>query len=187
MIGHIYPDFNTLMNKSILIEEERNKTKRDRKRKFLIQCARQPKRTQCTYSNNLAPSKYQTTMQYRTPRSSSQQVTSNFQNNNGNNGSNNNNSNGYSKTNNTNSQEVCIRCRQPGHRVAQCPYPTPVNSTLAQSVASNRIAASRTGRFAPQNSGPPKQNAQNFGQGRVNHVSAKEVQAAPVLCTVSFL
>jgi hypothetical protein len=36
IITHIYLDFNTLMNRTILLEEERNRTKGERKRKFLI-------------------------------------------------------------------------------------------------------------------------------------------------------
>jgi hypothetical protein len=72
IIGHIYPDFNTLMNKSILIEEERNKTERERKHKFLIQRACQPERTQQARSNNSTPTRYPTTMQYRSFGSSNQ-------------------------------------------------------------------------------------------------------------------
>ena len=41
IITHIYPDFNTLMNRSILLEEEHNRSKGERKRKFLIQRAHQ--------------------------------------------------------------------------------------------------------------------------------------------------
>ena len=36
MVTHIYPDFNTLMNGTILLEEERVKGEGERKRKFLI-------------------------------------------------------------------------------------------------------------------------------------------------------
>jgi len=45
IITHIYPDFNTLMNRSILLEEEHNRSKGERKRKFLIQHAHQQERT----------------------------------------------------------------------------------------------------------------------------------------------
>ena len=45
IITHIYPDFNTLMNRTILLEEERNRSKGERKRKFLIQQAHQQERT----------------------------------------------------------------------------------------------------------------------------------------------
>ena len=46
IITHIYPDFNTLTNRTILLEEERNKSEGERKRKFLIQHAHQEERTQ---------------------------------------------------------------------------------------------------------------------------------------------
>ena len=46
IITHIYPDFNTLMNRTILLEEECNRSEGERKRKFLIQHARQQDRTQ---------------------------------------------------------------------------------------------------------------------------------------------
>ena len=46
IITHIYPDFNTLMNHTILLEEEHNKSEGERKRKFLMQRARQQERTQ---------------------------------------------------------------------------------------------------------------------------------------------
>ena len=70
--------------------------------------------------------------------------------------------------------ETYFGCRQPGHRVAQCPLKA-ANSAPSQSIASNKTAALGTGRIAPQNSGPPRRNAPNFGQGRVNHVNAEEV------------
>ena len=46
MVTHIYPNFNTLMNRTILLEEEGVKGEGERKRKFLIQRARQHERTQ---------------------------------------------------------------------------------------------------------------------------------------------
>ena len=62
IINHIYLDFNTLMNRTILLEEERNRSEGERKRKFLIQHAHQQKRTQRVRTNNTAPARYQTTM-----------------------------------------------------------------------------------------------------------------------------
>jgi hypothetical protein len=40
MVIHIYPDFNTLMNRTILLEEERMRGEGEWKRKFMIQHAR---------------------------------------------------------------------------------------------------------------------------------------------------
>ena len=67
MITHIYPDFNTLMNHTILLEEERVRGEGERKHKFLIQRARQQE-SQRVRTNNTAPTRYQPTMQYRTSR-----------------------------------------------------------------------------------------------------------------------
>ena len=39
IITHINPDFNILMNRTILLEEERNRSEGERKHKFLIQRA----------------------------------------------------------------------------------------------------------------------------------------------------
>ena len=46
MVTHIYPDFNTLMNRTILLKEERVRGEGEQKHKFLIQCTRQQERTQ---------------------------------------------------------------------------------------------------------------------------------------------
>jgi hypothetical protein len=46
MVTHIYPNFNTLMNRTILLEEEPVRGEGERKHKFLIQHARQQERTQ---------------------------------------------------------------------------------------------------------------------------------------------
>jgi hypothetical protein len=46
MVTHIYPDFNTLMNRTILLEEEHVRGEGEQKRKFLTQHARQQERTQ---------------------------------------------------------------------------------------------------------------------------------------------
>ena len=53
IITHIYPNFNTLMNHTILLEEECNKSEGERKRKFLIQRARQQDRTQRIRTNKV--------------------------------------------------------------------------------------------------------------------------------------
>jgi len=65
MVTHIYLDFNTLINRTILLEEERVRGEGERKRKFLIQHARQQERTQRVRTNNIVPTRYQPTMQYR--------------------------------------------------------------------------------------------------------------------------
>jgi hypothetical protein len=90
IITHIYPDFNTLMNRAILLEEECNKSEGERKRKFLMQHARQQERTQRIRSNNTAPTRCQPTMPYRSSGSNTSQTTTNYKDNNSSNNSNNN-------------------------------------------------------------------------------------------------
>ena len=82
--------------------------------------------------------------------------------------------------------ETYFGCRQPGHHVAQCPLKA-ANSAPTQSIASNKTTASGTGCSALQNSRPLRRNAPNFGQGRVNHVNAEEVQASPDVVYGEFL
>ena len=182
MVTHIYPNFNTLMNCTILLEEERIRGEGEWKRKFLIQRARQQERTQRVHTNNTAPTRYQPTMQYSTSRTNTSQTTSNYKNNSNN--SNNNNNNPPKSTNNT-TMETYFGCQQLGHRVAQCPLKA-ANSTPTHSISSNKAAASGTRRSAPQNSRLPRRNALNFGQGHVNHVKAEEVRQHLMSCTVSF-
>ncbi|XP_066374104.1 uncharacterized protein [Miscanthus floridulus] len=55
LITHIYPDFNTIMNRTILLEEERSKMEGERKRKFNLQRVRQQERTQRIKTNNAPP------------------------------------------------------------------------------------------------------------------------------------
>jgi len=105
MVTHIYPDFNTLMNRIILLEEEHVSGEVEWKHKFLIQHARQQERTQQVCTNNTAPIKYQLTMQYRTPRTNTSQATSNYKNNN-------NNSNNQPKSINNTTMETCFGCNQ---------------------------------------------------------------------------
>lgn len=183
IVTHVYPDFNTLMNRTILLEEEHNKTEGERKRKLLIQQLRQQDKTQRVRYNNTAPTKFQSTMQYKSSGSNTSQTMSNFRRNTS---SNNGSSNSQSRNNITPTVDACFGCGQPGHRIAQYRYQNK-NSAPTQSVASNRLTASGVGRNAPQNSGPHKKNAQTFGQGRVNHINAEEVQAVSDVVYGEFL
>ena len=82
--------------------------------------------------------------------------------------------------------KTCFGYRQPGHEVAQCPLKA-ANSALAQFVASNKTVTSGVGRTTPQDSGPPRRNVPNFGQGHVNHLNVEEVQASPDVVYGEFL
>jgi len=139
----------------------------ERKRKFNLQRARQQERTQRVKTNNTAPMKYQSTMQYRSPRTNSQQTTSAYRSYNYN--------NKPKSNNNVASKQTCFRCRQPGHRIAQCPYANQsVASAPTSSKTSNRTTASGIRRTGPQNSGQQKRNPQSFSLGLVNHMNAEE-------------
>jgi hypothetical protein len=183
VVGHTYPDFNTMVNQTLLIEAEHLKAEGEKKRKFNLLRTRQQERTQRIKTNNAL--KYQPTMKYRMPGSNTQQTNPTFRNNSTvTQPKNNNNSNTT-----TSSDQICFRCRQPGHRMAQCPYanqqataPAPAPST-----GSNRTAASGVGRNGPQNSGQQRRNTQTFGRGGVNHVSAEEVHDAPDVVYGEFL
>lgn len=181
MVTHIYPDFNTLMNRTILLEEECVRIEGERKRKFLVQRARQQDRTQWFCTNNIAPTRYQPSMMYK---SSLTQNAPNHRNNSINYTTTTNNS--QLKNSSNTPPKVCFGCRQPGHHIAQCPYKA-TNSAPAQLVASNKTAASGIGRTTSQNSRPLKRSAPNFGQGCVNHVNAEEVQTAPDVVYGEFL
>jgi hypothetical protein len=95
--------------------------------------------------------RYQPTMQYRSSGSNTSQTTSNYK-------SSNSSNNNQPKSNNNIMLEACFGCHQLEHRVTQCPYKA-TNSAPAQSVASNKTAASGIGRTAPSNFGPPRRNA----------------------------
>src|SRR6266540_6637717 len=81
---HIYPDFNTLLNRTILLEDARSHIESERKRKFLTQKSKQQERFQKPrfnpsprpgYTQRSGPSQrpvYQQTMQYRASGSNTQ-------------------------------------------------------------------------------------------------------------------
>src|SRR5438034_627850 len=54
LITHIYPDFNTLMNRTILLEDARSHIESERKRKFSTQKSKQQERFQ-RYQTNSFP------------------------------------------------------------------------------------------------------------------------------------
>jgi hypothetical protein len=62
----IYPDFNTLMNMSILTERAREEEKKENKRKFIEHKAQQQERSQRQRSFGHPVSRFQAPMQYRT-------------------------------------------------------------------------------------------------------------------------
>ena len=63
---HIYPDFNTLMNKAILTERAKTEERKDNKRMFLEGKTRQHDRFQKPRNSSYMAPRYQAPMQYRT-------------------------------------------------------------------------------------------------------------------------
>jgi hypothetical protein len=62
----IYPDFNTLMNMAILTERARAKEKKENKRKFMENKAKQQERSQRPRNFVHSMCRFQAPMQYRT-------------------------------------------------------------------------------------------------------------------------
>jgi hypothetical protein len=66
LVTHIYPDFNTLMNKAILLENARSKLENDCKRKINAQKQRQQERNQKPrFGYSQQKSRFQPTLQFK--------------------------------------------------------------------------------------------------------------------------
>ena len=70
LVTHIYPDFNTLMNKVILLENARSELENDRKRKFNAQRQKQQERIQRPrFGYNQQKARFQPTLQFKASES----------------------------------------------------------------------------------------------------------------------
>ena len=66
LVTHIYPDFNTLMNQAILLENARSELENDRKRKFNAQKQKQQERMQRPhFGYNPQKPRFQPTLQFK--------------------------------------------------------------------------------------------------------------------------
>ena len=66
LITHIYPDFNTLMNQAILLENARSELENDSKRKFSAQKQKHQERMQSPrFGYNLQKPRFQPTLQFK--------------------------------------------------------------------------------------------------------------------------
>ena len=66
LVTHIYTDFNTLMNKAILLENARSELENDRKRKFNAQRQKQQERIQRPrFGYSQQKSRFQSTLQFK--------------------------------------------------------------------------------------------------------------------------
>jgi hypothetical protein len=152
----IYPDFNTLMNMSILTERARADEKKENKCKFMEHKAQQQERSQRQRSFGHPVSRFQAPMQYRTqsqatglqgprtqfkpynnqntmkpPLSNTSQVTAN----------------------NNNNSRVCFNCRKTGHFIVNCPYAKkPTASAFSNLVNGPRPLVSGANRMSVRNS-----------------------------------
>jgi len=116
MTPQIYPNFNTLMNMAIQTEKAKAEEKKDNKRKFMEQKARQQDRFQRQRNPNYSGQKTQAPVHYRTQASASYQPNPSYKTQ----------SNVKTQQNNpgqvTNNTRACFNCHDPGHFIANCPY-----------------------------------------------------------------
>jgi hypothetical protein len=145
----IYPDFNTLMNMSILTERANAEEKKENKRKFMEHKAQQKERSQGQRSFGHPMSRFQAPMQYRTQSQAtgSQGPKTQFKPYNNQNAMKPPQSNTSQVTANNNNSRVCFNCREAGHFIANCPYAKkPTASAFSNSVNGPRPLVSRANR-----------------------------------------
>ena len=181
LITHIYPDFNTLMNRTILHEDARSHIETERKRKFLAR-PNQQERFQ-RYRTNSFPRPgntqrpetsqrpvYQQTMQYRVLGSNTQASTPTYPS-----------QNNASQTRSMGTkapvtERTCFQCRSPGHMIANCLLRNPMQ---APTNPIPRPAVFGASHVESQGSVQPRRTNQSFGRGRVNHVIAQDAEETP--------
>ena len=183
MTPHMYPEFNTLINMTILAEEANKELIQDKKRKFAALKTQQQDRSQKFKRPVYSGQKPQSTMQFRTQASSSQQF----------------NKPSYHSQNNTRTQQssgsqvfnntkACFNCGDTGHFIANCPRKAkPAASVQSNIVSGPRPAMSGANRGAPYAPNQQARTQQSFGRARVNHIHAQEAQEAPGVVLGEFL
>jgi len=187
LVTHIYPNFNTLMNRAILLENARLELENDRKRKFTTQKQKQQERMQRPhFGYNSQKPRFQPTLQFRASGSQPSQPAQTFW---GRNSINQQRSNNVGASRVVGNDQTCFNCWELGHYAANCPYKQNQNRAPTQGNSSGgiRTAASGAGRGGPQVSGSQKKPAQSFGRGRVNHIDCQEAQEAPDVVLGEFL
>jgi hypothetical protein len=193
MTPQIYPNFNTLMNMAIMTEKAKAEEKKDNKRKFMENKARQQDRFQKQKSFSYSGQKTQAPMQYRTQASASYQPNASYKSQ----------SNVKTQQNSTgqvtNNSRACFNCRETGHFIANCPYANkPAASAFSNSVNGPRPALSGANRVPIRNNNTGvttnnnnnqqmRQPQQSFGRARVNHINAQEAQNAQGVVLGEFL
>jgi hypothetical protein len=189
----IYPDFNTLMNMSILTERANAEEKKENKRKFMEHKAQQKERSQGQRRFGHPMSRFQAPMQYRTQSQAmgSQGPKTQFKPYNNQNAMKPPQSNTSQVTANNNNSRVCFNCRETGHFIANCPYAKkPTASAFSNSVNGPRPLVSRANRVPVRSNNKNqqmRQPQQSYGRGCVNHINAQEAQEAQGVVLGEFL
>jgi hypothetical protein len=167
LVTHIYPDFNTLLNRAILLEDARSDLDIERKRKQQYQEVKQQERSQKSKYGSTQKSQYYPVMKYSTqdvnqqesPETDRNSQTTVQQESNPNMGQ------------TSNFVKTCFYCKDPGHLIANCPHYNKL--TQATTVSRVKSVASSIRSANTQATGQQKK-TQSFGRSQLNHISATE-------------
>jgi Retrotransposon gag protein len=166
LITHIYPDFNTLMSKTILLEDAQSEWKNEKKRKLEAQKLKRQERSQRPHFNYPQKSRRQRNQQFKAPSSNplpaatptlGQSSVSQSKNIDG-------------TTRKTKRYQRCFCCKDRGHMLADCPYKVPQSE---KPIGSIKTVASGIGHSEPQTSGQRQMTMQPFSQSRVNNINVR--------------
>ena len=120
LVTHIYPDFNTLMNRAILLENARLELENDRKRKFNVQKQKQQERMQRPrFGYHSQKPRLQPILQFRASGSQPSQPAQTFR---SQSSINQQKSNNVGTNRVVNPDRTCFNCREFGHYAINCPY-----------------------------------------------------------------
>jgi hypothetical protein len=168
LVTHIYPGFNTLMNRAILLEDARSDLDIERKRKQQYQEVKQQERSQKSKYGLTQKSQYYPVMKYSTPDNDQQQSPETDcnpqmaveQKSNPNMGQ------------TSNFVKACFYCKDPGHLIANCPHYNKL--TQATTVSGEKSVVSSIRSANTQVTGQQKK-TQSFGRSQLNHISTTRI------------
>jgi hypothetical protein len=194
MTPHIYPDFNTLMNRTILTDVAKTEERKENKRKFLERKV-QGVRSQRQKIFSQPSQRTQAPMLFCSPASASNQMQPSYQPKT----TYQNQTYGKTQPNNTgqvtNNSKACFHCHETRHYVAICLYKNnPTVSTQSHTVNGLRPVVSganwgfpRNNTNTTNNSQMVKKPQQSYGRAHVNHIHAQDAQTASGVVLVEFL
>jgi Retrotransposon gag protein/Zinc knuckle len=177
LVANIYPDFNTLMNRTILLENARLEWSNDQKRKFKAREIKQQERTQRFRSNSPHRSKFQPIMQFRATTANRQQQSTPAL--------------CSQRTVNQpkhvdsvdgqpwSNQRLCYNCREHGHKSANCPYKNSQSNQYTAPVPVSSMGSARTqttsAEFGRSQASEQRQiPIQSFRESRINNLGNQE-------------